>query len=265
MILNPVSSALCMQYTIPYYIVMFSCLVMLRYNLQDSDKYWYYFFVIGICSGFFELLEYPMITMGIPLILFIVLNNEKWFSKSRKVVISSCCWGLGFACMWCGKWCVATLITDRNYFVDVYEQIKFRLGGTIPWDTEMPITIAQAFDSNFYVFRNNVIIAVGVLLLLSVIYFIIHRKRYNIKLDVAILVPLLWVSTYPFIWYSVLRQHSIIHAWMTHRLIAVTVLALIYAVVYSFIERKPKRKSKTIRKKLTPPEKMIENSINDRK
>ena len=40
----------------------------------------------------------------------------------------------------------------------------------------------------------------------------------------------LLLALYPFVWYMALRNHSMIHAYMTHRNLAVTVMAVCCAV-----------------------------------
>ena len=42
----------------------------------------------------------------------------------------------------------------------------------------------------------------------------------------AVCVPLLFISLYPFVWYAVIRNHSMVHFWMTHRNLAVTFFCL---------------------------------------
>ena len=51
-------------------------------------------------------------------------------------------------------------------------------------------------------------------------------KKYRFRLSASTLVPLVLCSLYPAVWYAVLRNHSMIHAYMTHRDLAVTVMAL---------------------------------------
>ena len=40
---------------------------------------------------------------------------------------------------------------------------------------------------------------------------------------------------YPFVWYSVIRNHSAVHLWMTHRNLAVTIFAISVMITYSLV------------------------------
>ena len=50
--------------------------------------------------------------------------------------------------------------------------------------------------------------------------------------------PMLLLALYPFVWYMALRNHSMIHAYMTHRNLAVTVMAVCCAVSLCLEENK---------------------------
>ena len=236
MILNPVSCVLSMQYAHSYYIILISCLLILQYKLYASSRYWYFFLLLGICLSFIDILLYPVVVLGFPLLLFIVLNNEELLPKMKKVMMASVCWGIGYIGMWCGKWVMATLLTEADIFSDVYNQMKFRLGGSIPRKSYINVIPSKSISLNLDIFyRNTSILVCGVVVLL-VIVFIIYRQRYKVKLQKSLIIPLLWVAVYPFIWFALLKNHSIMHAWFTFKLFSVTTLAVLYSIVYSFKE-----------------------------
>ena len=227
--LNPINSALSLQLSSVYYITLLSCFVILKYNLYDSDKFWYFFFIIGICTSYFDLLSYPLVTLGFPLILYILLKDEHLFSKMKQVITASIYWGMGYAGMWVGKWTVASLVTGNNIFINAYNQIKFRINGNVSWTA---ITIANAIKSNLCVFNDIVFLLLYAIFL--TIIGIIFPKKYTINPKKSIILPLLFVGIYPFVWVSLLKNHSIIHFWCTHRIFSITILSLIYSAVYLF-------------------------------
>ena len=243
MIINPVSCTLCIQYSNSYCFMLLSCLIMLQYKLYSSPRYWYFFYLLGICLAFVDVLVYPLMILGIPLVLFIVLNNEKFLPKMKKVIMASICWLVGYAGMWSGKWVMAALLTEANIFSDVYEQVKFRLEGGIPGRDDIEVIPSKSVLINLDIFYHNTsTLACGVAVLF-VIAFIIYRQRYKFKLQKSLIIPLLWVSIYPVIWCAILRNHSVEHAWFTFKLFSVTALAVLYGIVYSFEEVYPQNEA----------------------
>ena len=152
----------------------------------------------------------------------------------KKVMTVSVYWGIGYAGMWIGKWSVASLITEKNIFLDAWNQIKFRLDGHLPWNPNTSLTINWAIKNNLNVFNNSLTILFCAILLLTIIVMVCFNKKYRIKIKLSILLPLLFIGLYPFIWISLLKNHSIIHPWMVHRIFSITILAIVYSIVYSF-------------------------------
>ena len=77
------------------------------------------------------------------------------------------------------------------------------------------------------------LLVLGVLLV-----YLMTVKQYRLRLSASTLVPLVLCALYPVVWYAVLRNHSMIHAYMTHRDLAVTVMALGCAVAGSLEQGK---------------------------
>ena len=239
MIINPINCALCIQYSNSYCIMLLSCLIMLQYKLYASPRYWYFFFLLGICLAFIDVLVYPLIILGIPLILFIVLNNEDCLPKMKKVIMASICWLVGYAGMWSGKWVMATLLTEANIFTEVYRKIKYRLGGGIPGRSDIDVVPSKSVLVNLEIFYQNEYMLISGVVLLLFISFILYHRKYKFKLQKSLIIPLLLVALYPVVWCAVIRNHSILHAWFTFKLFSVTTLAVLYSIVYSFEEVYP--------------------------
>ena len=64
------------------------------------------------------------------------------------------------------------------------------------------------------------------LVLGALLVYLVMVKKFRLRLGASTLVPLVLCALYPVVWYAVLRNHSMIHAYMTHRDLAVTVMAL---------------------------------------
>ena len=72
----------------------------------------------------------------------------------------------------------------------------------------------------------NVQTLLVLLVLGALLVYLMTAKQYRLRLSASTLAPLVLCALYPVVWYAVLRNHSMIHAYMTHRDLAVTVMAL---------------------------------------
>ena len=51
-------------------------------------------------------------------------------------------------------------------------------------------------------------------------------RIFKVKKDVVSAVSFAIIGLYPFGWYSIIRNHSVIHSWMRYRNLAVTIFAI---------------------------------------
>lgn len=233
-ILNPISCALSISYTCLYCITLLSCLILLKYNLYESKRYWYLFFITGIATIFFDQFTYILTSLGFPLILFVLLSKEKALPKIKKVFIASIYWGVGFSGMWLGKWIMASLITDVNVFLEVLNQSKLRISD-VAWGHQ--ISAGDVINLNI----NDLFYCLPplfnlFLLEVSLIYFILRYRNAmsRVRFNKSVFYPLILISTYPFVYCLVLKNASFIHHWMFYRMFSLTVVAIICAIIYSF-------------------------------
>ena len=77
------------------------------------------------------------------------------------------------------------------------------------------------------VFRSGLLSTsmLAAVLVLAVLWAVVIRG-FRFRFSGAVCVPLLFISLYPFVWYAVIRNHSMVHYWMTHRNLAVTFFCL---------------------------------------
>lgn len=90
--LNPITTALCIQLSDIYIITMLGGLVMLRQR-RNSDI-WHVFLWIGIATAFLDLLTYPMVGLGIVLLIYLYLHREDALHiQLKRIVGCSISWG----------------------------------------------------------------------------------------------------------------------------------------------------------------------------
>lgn len=228
--INPVSTALCMQYSSIYYITLLSVLVITYLDKKQLRKNYYKIFVLnGIAIAFFDFFTYPLVAFGIPLIMILFLLNEDLWSELKCVIISFVCWLSSYALMWFSKWVIGGLITGDDIINNGLQQIRTR---TISDAYGKDVTVFETIGRNFN-FISGMPLKIFLILVIIMTLAFALSKKVKLSFDKNI-IAIAIVGILPFIWYGVMRNHSYIHAYMTHRDLAVTVFAIMSALFLCF-------------------------------
>ena len=229
-IISPATIAKSLQLSVVFYIFNISMIIMLLYNnkLIKKNRYIYFFFIVGMVTSYFDLLTYPLVTLCMPLILYLILNPMK-FSKGIKNIIGlSIIWVIGYAGMWIGKLAVGSILLNRNLFTVALISVNVRTSLEVLGEK---ITIMSVLKANI----ENILIKPYILLTqLSVVYVIerlITNKLIFIKNKLKDYLPLLFISLIPFVWYIILSNHSYVHSWFTYRNLMITIFALLSLLI----------------------------------
>lgn len=224
--LNPISTALCMQYSSIYYLMLISVLVMLLMESWTSDKGYLIFLFLGVGTAFFDFLTYPACAVGLCLGVQALMSKASGKDRLLKTIGSGVTWAFGYGGMWGGKWIVGSLITGRNILAEAIGQAQYRSSGEVAsYEGGIQANFTTVVQQNLLVFRNPTT-ALIVLVLLGVLVWLLATKRCRFALERASLLSLAIAFAVPFVWYFLLRNHSMVHAWMTHRTLAASVFAL---------------------------------------
>ncbi|MCC8059531.1 MAG: hypothetical protein LIO81_01610 [Clostridiales bacterium] len=228
--LRPEAVAFSLQYSSVFYIMCLALLVELLWNdhLQQKDRYVFYFLIVGIVTNYFDLLTYPIATLGVPLAMWLVLQTDfPCIDRVKSVILYSLSWGFGYFGMWAMKWSAASLALGKNAFADAMMQAQFRLsdqfnGVTISFrDVQMKnIWIAEGGRG------GNIVLPI-IVITIGMCVVGLWRSRMNVRMFLAYAMPFLLVSLMPFAWYVVLRNHSYIHTFFTYRALVVSVFSIL--------------------------------------
>ena len=131
--MNPVSTLMCLQFSTCTILTFLALNFIIYYfpkhdeNLQHAG---YFFTIIGILTSYLDLLTFPLITLGLPLLTYFCIREEKnnisILESFKKALFFCWSWCLGYGGMWAGKWVLASIITDQNVFLQAYQAIMFR-------------------------------------------------------------------------------------------------------------------------------------------
>ncbi len=217
------------------FIIMFSAIIcLLRFHATAKFKSAPLFFmIIGMLTNFFDLLTAPLLTLGIPLLIYLYLEinvgTPPWVQCLKKLFFCSFAWTAGYGLCWLSKWMIASAALQQNVIKDAISSILFRTGGNEQYQTNRSETLRINFETMF-LSQGRRVFAVLCLLLLCLLFLLIvfHRKKGWLPASCFLLVAL-----YPYIWYLVLSNHSQIHHWFTYRIQTIT----LFGVFLFFIER----------------------------
>ena len=96
LVINPISTALSMQFSSIYYLTLLGLLVMLL--TESWDRPWGYlvFLILGIGTAFFDFLTYPACAVGICLALQALMSRTDGKTRLLKTIGSGAAWAFGY-------------------------------------------------------------------------------------------------------------------------------------------------------------------------
>lgn len=205
-------------------------LLILLYKKDLSKHVPEIFFVAGSITNFVDLLTAPLITLGLPLIVYILLlqkedNNLKEICvKSSKVCIA---WCISYGLTWVLKWILTQLIYGRPIIAQALEQARYRIG-----IKENNIELKSVLKRNIQYLSNNTIFTIGFLIIIYIISNLILQRKsiINLKENIQELIPFIITALFPVIWYIALKEHSYVHAFFTYRIFIITIISILMII-----------------------------------
>ena len=242
----------CFQFLTTFLVLFVSLIVLLRRYDKNKPlpavKWMLYFFVVGMVENFFDFLTYPILTLGIPLVLLLWLRvrdeqadfrGNFWFMFK-----ASLSWFFGYALTWISKWLLSAAILGVRYFWRTMSVVQYRLEGSVEEPLDRIGTIQRNLKAWLNVQDGGVISwsKIALLILIVAVVLIIWRKLKDWK-AVGAYLPILFVAAYPYIWYLVMSNHSQIHYWYTYRAQLAALFAGLVFLAAILRERKPEEKA----------------------
>lgn len=220
-----------MQYFSVFFVAFLSVSVLLAFPSffgKDKNDY-YFFFIIGGVTVFVDFLTTPIVTLGIPVLYWLLLDGSK--DKIRKLILLSIMWGLGYASLWMTKWGICAISFDPSVLQNAASHAD-KWSGNDENIGRLGMTIGVVKKYIALVFSMNwiwgMISGIGILLLCN-------KKSNWFKKNGWMLI----VSLMPFVWSAVLVNHNFEHFSFTWRMICISLLAM-SVFVYKSVEFKKK-------------------------
>lgn len=223
LILTPVVLPLSLQFSACFYISVIAGIVLLWKEEKIVGKYEsLYFLIIGMCTSYFDLLTYPIVTFAFPMLILIAMKRQEWQKSVREEFVYGFCWCIGFVVQWAGKWILGSVIANENIIKNAADQINYRsgVGQDLTYFRVLKANIDVFFCNKFYLF-------LWLIFALIMIYQLIQgitdaKMKKMIKLNI----PFIIVALIPFIWYFITKNHAYEHFWFASRNLAVSVFAV---------------------------------------
>ena len=235
LVINSFAAALSLQYTCTYVIALLGAASIAW--LGGRTRWMPYIFLcIGVLEAFFDLLTYPLVSLGLPLGVYLMVQgrvdaSDHCLHKKSSLLPGELCsmagfsvlWVFGYGSMWALKWLTGSLILRRNVLADAMNAVAFRTGGEY---ANLDLGIKNAINVNMWHIKGSVLTVFLLLTLATwaVILFLRIRK-HTLRIDAAGALCAAALGFFPIVRFAVLRNHSVIHNYFTYKNLAVSVLA----------------------------------------
>ena len=193
-----------------------------------------FFFVIGAVTVYFDFLDNPVITLGLPLCVVLLLKYRSYKPRNLAMTLVQAIlfWGLGYGIPWVAKWILAAIVLGPSAFGDAVSQLLFRTGATNI--DGMPQTSASSAIAKNIAVVGKLAPLMGILLAVMVACVLAAALRARGKQRAQVIAlgcGVFLVAILPFAWYCGASNHSDIHAgFLTYRDLIVTLCALLTGV-----------------------------------
>ncbi|MBR1771418.1 MAG: hypothetical protein IJ747_05265 [Lachnospiraceae bacterium] len=240
----PFTVSLCFQYSTVYYIILISCiaLILMRNILRRNGRYGLFFYFLGIVTAYFDFLTYPAAALGFALITCFLIRMEQETDRSMKSICvdalgKSIVWLAGYGLMWASKWVLAEVFTGAHVISDALEAIRFRTSDS---GLSEGFNLFEPVLEPLEAFAHAIILMPAAAFLLCILVLLRKKYRFHRSLIRANTIYLL-IACYPFLWCSVLRNHSVQHPYIVFRLFSLSILGILVFLSQIVIESTPEK------------------------
>jgi hypothetical protein len=212
---------------------LFSIVTVLWMLRKKVEYKWVlsYFLFIGMFEIFINCLIMPLVTLGLPLITYLLYEHKKGTElkiQFKNTITFSFVWGVGYVGTFISSWIISALFKHISPIESVKRGIGafvYRCGGN---DDSIIKNISDSVHSNI----NHNVPFIWLIIIFLVFIFLISWMNHKTRKYLFRLLPLVFVSLYPFIWIILLNNHSLIHAWMVHDIFIVSIWGFLLNIYY---------------------------------
>ena len=226
-LLMPFSSSVCLQYIPVTMLMLTACACVLAWDQRIADAVGMpaFFALLGLLTNYFDLLTFPLVSLGFPLIVLLALRMQRGESGRAlffTTAFCGCAWALGYGGMWALKWIANGLVFGWHMLWSVFTQIGLRAsdnGGSLSRVAVLLENLNVIFAKKSYLLLIGLC---GLITLAPTVKSLARRQGAAIDLRALnFLLPTAAVC----LWYMVMANHSYDHTYFTYRNAAVAVFS----------------------------------------
>ena len=226
-LLMPFSTSICLQYVPVTMLMLAACACVLLWDGRIADAVGMpaFFALLGLLTNYLDLLTFPLVSLGYPLILLLALRmrrGERGASLFGAAALCGVSWALGYGGMWALKWLLNGLVFGWQMLYGIFAQIGLRAsdnGGEISRIAVLMENLGVILTKKSYLL---------LLLLCALVTLAPAGKaladRRGLALDLRAL-NLLLPAAAACLWIIVLANHAHDHTYFTYRSMTVAVLS----------------------------------------
>ena len=228
-LVNPAIISQSLQFSCTFMLVfLFVLYICIRCNRMNAV---FAFCIFGVLTQFFDFYTTPIVTFGIPVLIYLVATRET--QKPIWIALKTFfAWIYGYVMMWFMKLLLVTMFTDINGFQDGFHRFAERTGILAAPGSQDSYSAVGALKAVCHtVFQEvavrYVFIVVSIMALTCIAVIWIKQKSAGF-LHAC---PLLLVGILPLVWFMVAAEATSIHAWFQYRSVAVSFMVLFLLIL----------------------------------
>lgn len=193
--------------------------------------------VSGMWVNFFDLLRTPpafaLFTVA-PMLVCLVWESQRPRAILRIAWLATAAWFVGYGGVWLAKWLLVWLfVPTADVWGDIRGALAFRSGGQVPGGPTA--TVGVSFDANFGMFWSQALVPlISVVALLAIVVLCYACLRFHNWPPMLQFAAAASVGVIPILWFVVVRNHGVIHSYMTFRSLS-AILALVLALAVAAV------------------------------
>ena len=222
-----------LQFSPCFYMMMLSSIALLHWKeyFEKSNNFWIVFLLAGMGTSFFDFLTYPVVTIGVPLIIYFIMNRDSSIKRMAGAMIENgAFWGIGYVGFWLGKWLVASIFLGQNCFTTAISKINQHTSMDSSGLIE-EFQLKDVYAKNFLWLDTPMIWVLFLAVLAYLIFRIIKARGISLE-NLKLAVPIMIVAISPLVWYAFASSHAYIHYWMEYR----NCFVLLFGVLAVFVK-----------------------------
>lgn len=212
-----------LQYTSVFFVAVFASILLLwKPDKWNEKNIILFFFCVGAVTVYLDFLTFPVVSLGIPMLYWLLYRNDSPIQKIKYVVLLSLAWGGGYALLWATKWCLCALTYDPLVISNAMLHADKWSSSSVE-HSRLFLTLGVIKKYLALIWSMNWL---SVLITGCVCLFIMQKNGRWFYNNCWMLL----IAIIPFVWSMVLVNHNYAHFGFTWRLIIITMLSFSFFV-----------------------------------